>query len=494
LLFFCRFPGKEDGFSAKMGRIEEKRNTVYKKEACRLIHSDTIAAIATPIGEGGIAVIRVSGPESVDMVDQIFSAKYKLSDVETHTVHYGRIKNPETNERVEEVLVTVMRSPRSFTMEDVVEVSCHGGIISVKKVLDLLLHQGIRLAEPGEFTKRAFLNGRIDLSQAEAVIDLIRSKSDRAFSIALKQVEGALSNKIKQLRHKLVELMAHIEVNIDYPEHDVEELTSQFIKDKCGSAMAEIDDLLKTANAGKIIREGIVTAIVGRPNVGKSSLLNMLAQENKAIVTDIPGTTRDVIEEFVTVNGIPLKLLDTAGIRETTDLVEQIGVQKSRNALSEADLILILFNYNEPLHEDEVELMDQIKSRQAIVIVNKTDLPQQIDLDTIYAHFQKDMVVRMSIKDQDGINDLESAISSLFFSGKLESNDLTYVSNVRHISLLKRARQSLDEAWNAAENRVPIDMIQIDIRSAWEQLGEVVGDAVSESLIDQIFSQFCLGK
>lgn len=455
---------------------------------------DTIAAIATPMGEGGIAVIRVSGDEAVAISDRVYRGKTKLTDMESHTVRYGFIHNPKTGERVEEVLVTIMRAPKTFTREDVVEISCHGGFVSVKKVLDLLLEQGARIAEPGEFTKRAFLNGRIDLSQAEAVIDLIRAKSDRAFKVALKQSEGSLSRQIKVLRHQLVELMAHIEVNIDYPEHDVEEMTNAFIKDKCTNALAEIDRLLVTAQQGKILREGITTAIVGRPNVGKSSLMNTLAQEEKAIVTEIAGTTRDVIEEYVHVNGIPLKLLDTAGIRETTDLVEQIGVERSRNALSEADLILFVVNGAEPLQQGEHELIEQLRERQVIVIVNKLDLPQEIELNYLVEVFGDERVVRMSLLENQGITDLEKAIASIFFSGQLESGDLTYVSNVRHIHLLKQAHSALSEAYEAAESFVPIDMIQIDIRNAWEQLGEIIGDSVSDSLIDQIFSQFCLGK
>ncbi|MDF2960507.1 MAG: tRNA modification GTPase [Paenibacillus sp.] len=458
-----------------------------------MIH-DTIAAISTPLGEGGIAVIRISGDDAVAAADRIFFGKDKLTDAATHTVHYGYVKDPQTMARVDEVLVTVMKAPRSFTTEDVVEISCHGGFISVKKVLDLLLEQQVRLAEPGEFTKRAFLNGRIDLSQAEAVIDLIRAKSDRAYQVAMKQSEGTLSKRIKVLRHDLVELMAHIEVNIDYPEHDVEEMTNAFIKNKCSAAMLQIEDLLNTARQGKILREGIVTAIVGKPNVGKSSLLNTLAQENRAIVTDIPGTTRDVIEEFVNVNGIPLKLLDTAGIRETSDLVEQIGVEKSKSALVEADLILLVFNGADPLEPDEMTLIEQLKDKQTIVIVNKLDLEQRIELDVLKAHFPAERVVMMSLLEQQGITDLEKAIASIFFSGQVESNDLTYVSNVRHISLLKKSKSALEEAYAATENFVPIDMIQIDIRNAWEYLGEIIGDSVGDSLIDQIFSQFCLGK
>ncbi|RAV19526.1 tRNA uridine-5-carboxymethylaminomethyl(34) synthesis GTPase MnmE [Paenibacillus contaminans] len=458
-----------------------------------MIH-DTIAAISTPTGEGGIAIIRVSGSEAVRTVERIFTAKEKLSEVQTHTVHYGYIYDPETNERLEEALVTVMRAPRSFTMEDVVEIGCHGGFVSVRKVLELLLGNGARLAEPGEFTKRAFLNGRIDLSQAEAVIDLIRAKSDRAFKIALKQVEGSLSKRIKALRHQLVELMAHIEVNIDYPEHDVEELTNAYIKDRCRLAIAEVDDLLKAASQGKMLREGIVTAIVGRPNVGKSSLLNALTQENKAIVTDIPGTTRDVIEEFVTLNGIPLKLLDTAGIRETSDVVERIGVERSKHALAEADLILLVLNHNESLHEDDLKLLEELNDRQLIVIVNKTDLDRKLDTEQLARFVPPERIVMMSVQEEEGLRELEQAISMIFFEGKLESNDLTYVSNVRHIQLLNKAKASLNEAIQAAELFTPIDMVQIDVRNAWEELGEIIGDSMGESLIDQIFSQFCLGK
>lgn len=455
---------------------------------------DTIAAISTPMGEGGIAVIRVSGDEAISIVEPLFRSKVKLSQAASHTVHYGHVIDPKTKERIEEALVTVMRAPRSFTMEDVVEISCHGGLIPVKNVLDLLFEQGARPADPGEFTKRAFLNGRIDLTQAEAVMDLIRSKSDRAFRIARKQAEGVLSKRISSLRHSLVELMAHIEVNIDYPEHDVEELTNVFIRERCLAAIETIDELLKTARQGKIMREGITTAIVGRPNVGKSSLLNALAQENKAIVTDIPGTTRDVIEEYVTVGGIPLRLMDTAGIRETNDLVEQIGVERSRHALSEADLILLVLNGSEPLQEDDIRLLDELRDRNTILIINKTDLPLQLNKEAVTAKYPAERIVWMSVRENTGLNEFEQALSNIFFSGSLESADLTYVSNARHIHLLKQARSALEEAVQAADQFVPIDMIQIDVRRAWEQLGEIIGDAVGESLIDQIFSQFCLGK
>ncbi|WNS42234.1 tRNA uridine-5-carboxymethylaminomethyl(34) synthesis GTPase MnmE [Paenibacillus sp. MMS20-IR301] len=456
--------------------------------------SDTIAAVSTALGEGGIAIIRVSGPQAISQVAPLFHSRIPLTEAESHTVQYGHIVSPQDGERMEEVLVTVMKGPRSFTTEDVVEISAHGGVISVRRVMDLLLQQEIRLAEPGEFTKRAFLGGRIDLSQAEAVIDLIRSKSDRAFSVALKQVSGSLSARIHELRHTLIETLAHIEVNIDYPEHDVESLTADFIKDKSQEVMEGINKLLKTANEGKILREGITTAIVGRPNVGKSSLLNALARDNKAIVTDIPGTTRDVIEEYVTINNIPLKLLDTAGIRETMDIVEKIGVERSKAAFSDADLILLVLNANEELHEDELALMEQIHGRQALIIMNKMDLPSRLDKEKLYSFFEESSIVPMSVLEEEGLDKLEEAISALFFGGKLQSGDLTYVSNVRHIALLKKAHKSLQDAYEAAEMLIPIDMIQIDVRLAWEQLGEIIGDTAADSLLDQIFSQFCLGK
>ncbi|MCQ6563416.1 tRNA uridine-5-carboxymethylaminomethyl(34) synthesis GTPase MnmE [Paenibacillus mendelii] len=456
---------------------------------------DTIAAISTAVGEGGIAVIRVSGPDAVTESAKLFRSKSNIVEAPSHTVHYGHIVDPDNGEVVEEILLTIMRGPRSFTAEDVVELSTHGGVIAVKRVLALLLRQGgVRIAEPGEFSKRAFLNGRIDLTQAEAVIDLIRSKSDRAFSVAMKQAEGALSRKVKVLRHQLVELLAHIEVNIDYPEHDVTEMTNQFIHEKSQHACMEIDRLLKTAEEGKILREGIVTAIVGRPNVGKSSLLNALVQENKAIVTDIPGTTRDVIEEYITLGGIPLRLLDTAGIRETMDVVERIGVERSRSALEQADLILFVLNANEPLHEDDRQLMEQLQGRPVIVLLNKSDLPSNLDPSELGHFFSEESIVKLSVLEEIGLDRLERVIRDMFFGGELESADLTYVSNVRHITLLHEARKSLTDAMEAIDIGIPIDIVQIDVRTAWEQLGEMIGDSVSESLIDQIFSQFCLGK
>lgn len=392
-------------------------------------------------------------------------------------------------------MISVMKGPKTFTKEDVIEINCHGGMASVNRLLQLLVTNGARLAEPGEFTKRAFLNGRIDLSQAEAVMDLIRAKTDKAMNVALGQMEGRLSKLIRTLRQEILETLAQVEVNIDYPEYDdVEEMTHQLMLDKSRFVQAEIKKLLQTSQQGKILREGLSTVIVGRPNVGKSSLLNSLVQDNKAIVTDIPGTTRDVIEEYVNVRGVPLRLLDTAGIRETEDIVERIGVEKSRKVLKEADLILLVLNYADALTEEDVNLFKAVEGMDYIVIVNKTDLPQKIDMERIKELSANQKMVTTSLLQDKGINQLEEAISSLFFEGAIEASDMTYVSNTRHISLLNQALQSINEAISGVEMGTPIDIVQIDLTRTWELLGEIIGDSVHESLIDQLFSQFCLGK
>lgn len=458
------------------------------------MQQDTIAAIATPPGEAGIAVIRISGPEAIAVADRVYQGKNRLKDVDSHTIHYGYIVDPTSGERLDEVLVTVMKAPRTYTREDVVEVNCHGGLVVVKRVLQALLNHGARLAEPGEFTKRAFLNGRLDLSQAEAVMDLIRSKTDRARQIALRQVEGRLSKRIGELRQILIETLAHIEVTIDYPEHDVEEVTQALLREKCKQVQAGIDELLKYAEEGKILREGVKTAIIGLPNVGKSSLLNALVRENRAIVTDIPGTTRDVIEEYVNIRGIPLQLIDTAGIRQTEDEVERIGVERSRQALAEADLILFVLNQAEPLRDDEVALLEQVKEMNVILVINKADLEPVLDIDEVRKRYPQLPLVHISVKEERGLDQLEEQIVEQVFSGQMDGDDLTYVSNSRHIALLHEARQALEEALKAIEAGWPVDMVQIDIQRAWERLGEIVGDTVSETLIDQLFAQFCLGK
>lgn len=458
---------------------------------------DTIAAISTPMGEGAIAIVRLSGEEAIVIAGKLFQGvgEKRLTDVASHTIHYGHLIDPKTNEVIEEVMVSVMKAPKTFTKENVVEINCHGGLVSVNRVLQLVLNAGARLAEPGEFTKRAFLNGRIDLSQAEAVMDLIRAKTDRAMNVALGQMEGRLSKLIQRLRQEILETLAHVEVNIDYPEYDdVEEMTHKLLIEKASYVKKEIEKLLQTSQQGKILREGLSTVIVGRPNVGKSSLLNSLVQENKAIVTDIPGTTRDVIEEYVNVRGVPLRLLDTAGIRETEDIVERIGVERSRQVLKEADLILLVLNYADELTLEDENIFAAVEGMDVIVIVNKTDLPQKINLERVEELAKHHKLVTTSLLEDVGVDELEEAIASLFFAGSIDSGDITYVSNSRHIALLNQALQSIEEALEGVQAGVPIDIVQIDYIKTWELLGEIIGESVHDSLINQLFSQFCLGK
>lgn len=460
----------------------------------RKVEQDTIAAISTPIGEGAIAIVRLSGEEALAISNQLFVGK-DLTQVDSHTIHYGKMADPSSGEMIEEVMVTVMRAPKTFTKEDVVEINCHGGLASVNRLLEHVLSQGARLAEPGEFTKRAFLNGRIDLSQAEAVMDLIRAKTDKAMNVALKQLDGKLSKLVQDLRQKLIETVAHVEVNIDYPEYDdVEEMSHQMLRERTDEVYQEVERLLSMAKQGKILREGISTAIIGRPNVGKSSLLNAFVQETKAIVTDIPGTTRDIIEEYVNVRGVPLRLVDTAGIRETEDIVERIGVERSHKALKESDLILLVLNYGEPLSEEDRNLFKAAAGLEYIVIVNKTDLEPQLDIEEVQRLAGGQRVITTALIEDKGMDALEAAIADTFFAGELDTGDLTYVSNVRHIQLLRQTLLALDDAREAMEAGMPIDLVQIDVTRAWELLGEIVGDTVQESLIDQLFSQFCLGK
>lgn len=458
------------------------------------METDTITAISTPIGEGAIAIVRLSGEEAIEITNRIYRGK-NLHEVDSHTIHYGKIIDPKTETVAEEVMVSVMRAPKTFTREDVVEINCHGGLVAVNRVLEIVLGEGARMAEPGEFTKRAFLNGRIDLSQAEAVMDLIRAKTDKAMSVALKQMDGRLSQLVRKYRQELLETVAHVEVNIDYPEYDdVEEMSHDLMREKTQKVHTDIEELLTVAQQGKIMREGLATAIIGRPNVGKSSLMNTLVQENKAIVTEVPGTTRDVIEEYVNVRGVPLRLVDTAGIRETEDIVEKIGVDRSRQMLTEADLILLVLNNNEPLKDDDLALFEAVKDFEYIVIINKTDLEQQLDLEQVKEIAGSHSIVTTSLLQEEGIDRLESEIAQTFFDGDIDAGDLTYVSNVRHIQLLNQAKAALEEAMNGLELGMPLDMVQIDVTRTWELLGEIIGDTASDALIDQLFSQFCLGK
>lgn len=456
---------------------------------------DTITSISTPMGEGAIGIVRLSGPEAVEIGDKLYKGKKKLKDVPSHTINYGHIIDPETQEVVEEVMISVLRAPKTFTREDIIEINCHGGILTINRILELTMTHGARMAEPGEYTKRAFLNGRIDLSQAEAVMDFIRSKTDRASKVAMNQIEGRLSDLIKRQRQSILEILAQVEVNIDYPEYDdVEDATTEFLLAQSKKIKNEIDQLLETGTQGKIMREGLSTVIVGKPNVGKSSMLNNLIQDNKAIVTEVAGTTRDVLEEYVNVRGVPLRLVDTAGIRDTEDIVEKIGVERSRKALSEADLILFVLNNNEPLTEEDRTLYEVIKNEDAIVIVNKTDLERRLDIEEVKNMIGDMPLIQTSMLKQEGIDELELQIRDLFFGGEVQNQDMTYVSNSRHISLLKQARHAIQDAIDAAESGIPMDMVQIDLTRTWELLGEIIGESASDELINQLFSQFCLGK
>lgn len=459
-------------------------------------YEDTIAAISTPVGEGAISIVRMSGPEAICAGDRLFRGKLPLSQAKTHTIHYGKIIDPENGKAVETVMVSVMKKPNSYTREDIVEINCHGGLNSVNRILGLVLDQDVRMAEPGEFTKRAFLNGRIDLSQAEAVMDLIRAKTDRAMDVAMSQMEGKLSEHVRKLRKQLLDILAAVEVNIDYPEYDdAEVITGEILREKSAAVRDTIDQVLSTARQGKILREGLATAIIGRPNVGKSSLLNQLIHENKAIVTDIPGTTRDIIEEYVNVRGVPLKLIDTAGIRETKDEVEKIGVARSRTALEKADLILFMINAHESLADDDRELFDAVDDKPAIILLNKTDLIPKIAMEEVGRLAGHHPVIRMSLRKEQGIDELEKAITTMFLDKGLSADhEETFVSNVRHISLLKKARSALTDAITAADQGVPVDLAQIDVKRAWDTLGEIIGETVSDSLINELFSKFCLGK
>ena len=451
---------------------------------------DTIAAISTPLGEGAIGIVRLSGTDSFAIAQKIFKGK-DLASVASHTLNYGHIVDPDKNEILDEVMVGAMRSPKTFTREDIIEINTHGGIAVTNEILQLVIREGARLAEPGEFTKRAFLNGRVDLTQAEAVMDIIRAKTDKAMNIAVKQLDGSLSDLINNTRQEILNTLAQVEVNIDYPEYDdVEEATTEIIREKTSEFETLLTNLLKTARRGKILREGISTAIIGRPNVGKSSLLNNLLREEKAIVTDIEGTTRDVIEEYVNINGVPLKLVDTAGIRETEDIVEQIGVERSKKALKEADLVLLVLNASEPLTEQDRQLLEISQDSNRIILLNKVDLPEKIEIDQLPEDH-----IKISVLKNQNIDQIEDRINALFFENAgLVEQDATYLSNARHISLIEKAVESLQAVNEGLALGMPVDLLQVDLTRTWEILGEITGDAAPDELITQLFSQFCLGK
>jgi len=450
--------------------------------------NDTIVAISTALGVGAISIIRISGKEAVEIVNNLTKSK-KLNTYNSHTIHYDHIVEGE--EIIDEVLISIMLAPKTFTREDVVEINCHGGIATTNKILELLLNSGCRLAEPGEFTKRAFLNGRIDLIEAEGIMDLINSKTEVYRKLAMNQVKGNISNLINNLRQSILEVLANINVNIDYPEYeDIEEYTVDLLKDKLNEIETKINEIIKKSENSQIIKEGINVSLIGRPNVGKSSLLNCLLETEKAIVTDIAGTTRDCVEGTITIDGILVNFIDTAGIRKTDDVVENIGVNKSFDMLEKANLVLFLLNNNEKLNEEEKQILKQLENKNYLIVINKNDLENKIDLENI----DENNIVRISALNNEGIDNLKQKIKQIFNLDKIQTDDLTYLSNARVMSLFNECKIYLDEIKLGINNNVPIDMLEIDLKKLWTTLGKVIGQTYEDELIDQLFSQFCLGK
>ena len=455
---------------------------------------DTIAAIATAPGEGGIGIIRISGEKSLEVAQSIFKSKSgkMIKDYNARTLIYGTIVDCE--KVIDEVLVAYMKGPNSYTAEDVIEINCHGGFISVKKILELILSKDVRLAEAGEFTKRAFLNGRIDLSQAEAIIDVIKSKTDMAHEVAQSQLEGSLAKKIKDLRMNVTEVLAHLTVSIDFSEEDVEEITYQTLETKSFELRNEIKKLYDTAESGKILRDGLKTVIVGKPNVGKSSLLNSILGENRAIVTDIAGTTRDVIEEFVNIKGIPLKIVDTAGIRETDDIVEKIGVEKSRESFSTADLVIMVLDASRKLAEEDIEILESLENKKTIVLLNKIDLKPEIEIEKIKEYVNEEDIIEISALKHQGIEELHDKIEAMVYQGSVKNSSNLMITNSRHKDALFKAYEAINDAISAIEQRMPYDFIEVDFKNIWDYLGYINGDTVREDLLDTIFANFCIGK
>ncbi len=450
--------------------------------------NDIIVAISTSLGKGAISIVRLSGDGCIELVNKNFKGK-DLTKVDSHTINYGYIV--DNSKVIDQVLISVMKSPKTYTREDVVEINCHGGIAATNKILELMILNGARLAEPGEFTKRAFLNGRIDLVEAEAVMDLVNSKTEKAREQAINQLDGRLTKIIKDFRQDLLELLANIEVNIDYPEYeDIEVVTIEDIKNKVNKMKTSLNEIVRESENRKIIKEGINVAIVGRPNVGKSSILNKLLGENKAIVTDIAGTTRDIVEGSITLNGIQLNFIDTAGIRNTTDLVEKYGVEKSINEINKADLVIFVLNNNEKLTNDDIELIEKLKNKKYITVINKKDLEQNLDI----SKYDLNNIIYTDTISLDGIESLKEKIIELFNLEEIEQNDLDIFTSTRQITLAKECLPILDDVENGIKNNVPVDMVSIDIKRIWTILGEILGENYSDELIDQLFSQFCLGK
>ena len=457
------------------------------------MYDDTIAAVATAMGEGGIGIVRISGENALSILEKVFCS-VKNRPTENRKLTYGFVTDNFTGEKIDEVMAVYMKAPHSYTAEDVVEIQCHGSIVSLRKILALVLKNGARLAEPGEFTKRAFLNGRLDLSQAEAVIDLVRAKSDKTFDVALSQLEGSFSKKIKEIRSDLVDILVNITVNIDYPDEDIEVITYENLISGLGNVKAKVDSLLATADTGRILREGLNIAIIGKPNVGKSSLMNALLRETRAIVTEIPGTTRDTIEEARTIRNIPVKLTDTAGIRHTDDVIEKIGIEKSKESFNKADLVIFMVDNSRPLDDEDREIIEYIGDRKVLAVINKTDLENRLDISEIKRKLPNGIFIETSMAREDGISRIEDEIENLVYGGKVKQNDSMMVTNVRHKALLEEASSALRDAASMAGAGEALEFLEIDVNRAYEALGEIIGEAVNEDIINEVFARFCLGK
>ena len=459
--------------------------------------NDTIAAIATPPGEGGIGIVRISGENAGFVADKFFKAEKKdfsVMNFKTHQAVYGKIID-DKGSIIDEALCIAMWAPNSYTKENVVEIQSHGGSLVVHRILELAINHGARMAQPGEFTKRAFFNGRLDLSQAQSVMDIIQARTDASLRMAAGHLQGAFSEEIQSMRHCILEIIAHLEASIDFPEDDIEDVAKQEAEEKISGIKNRISEILKTFHTGRILREGLMTTIIGKPNVGKSSLLNALLREERAIVTDIPGTTRDSLEEYANIGGVPLRIIDTAGIRETHDKVEQIGVEKSVAYLQRADLILALFDASRPLSQEDRDIIAMLKDKKGIVLLTKKDLPTEMDIEDLQNQLQGEFkYICISTINKDGLKDLEDEIVNRVYSGNAGQAEGCFVNNLRQAEALKAAEEHLEECLNTIRMGMAEDFIVIDVRSAWEKLGEITGDTVDEDIIDQIFSQFCIGK
>jgi tRNA modification GTPase len=458
---------------------------------------DTIAAISTPIGEGGIGIVRISGEKALSILAKIFQPRQNMKDGdwESHRLYYGNIVSAAAGQIIDEVLVSVMRAPRTYTREDVVEINCHGGIVPVRRIFREVTAQGARIAEPGEFTKRAFLNGRIDLAQAEAVIDVIRAKTDRSLQVALQQLDGELSAVVGTVQNEMLSLLSQIEATIDYPESEVSAPSQAAIREKAISAKASLERLLASSEGGKILREGLKIAIVGKPNVGKSSLLNALLREQRAIVTAVPGTTRDLIEENLSIQGIPLRLVDTAGIRTAADEVERIGIGRSDGAIQTADLILFVLDNTTGITDEDREIARRIGPKECLILLNKIDiLRRQISYHEVRTILPGRTVMQISALTGEGVSDLEAKIADTVFRGRLPAENMAVMTNIRHIHAVETALAHVREIIGGVAKNVPIDLLAIDIRAAWESLGKITGSTVTENILDEIFTKFCIGK